>query len=113
MYVLVRGNNYEDNFISDSIDSNLREKRSIDFMGMRVNYPQYLRLVQLQKEVIKIDKAIRKYSKYGFKFLAGNKDWITLVYAYQGLKKFLPKEYLDSVGHSDPLSEWKNFYNVE
>ena len=35
------------------------EKRSMDFMGTRVSYPQYLRLVAIQREVIRMDVTIR------------------------------------------------------
>ena len=36
-------------------------KRSVDFMGQRVSYPQYLRLVAIQREVIRMDRTIRQY----------------------------------------------------
>ena len=37
-----------------------RAKRDgVDFMGMRVSYPQYLRLVAIQREVIRMDQTIR------------------------------------------------------
>ncbi len=31
-------------------------KRSMEFMGMRVSYPQYVRLKAIQREVIKMDQ---------------------------------------------------------
>ena len=31
----------------------------MDFMGTRVSYPQYLRLVAIQREVIRMDVTIR------------------------------------------------------
>ena len=33
---------------------------TVTFMGMQVSYPQYLRLVQLQEKVVKLDKLLRK-----------------------------------------------------
>ena len=34
-------------------------KRSVEFMGVRVSYPQYFRLISIQKEVIRMDQTIR------------------------------------------------------
>ena len=45
-------------FINIFLD-NFMEKRSMDFMGTRVSYPQYLRLVAIQREVIRMDVTIR------------------------------------------------------
>ena len=39
-------------------------KRTVDFMGMQVSMPQYLRLVALQEKVIQLDKILRKMKKY-------------------------------------------------
>ena len=43
------------------------EKRSpfsVDFMGMQVSYPQYLRLVALQEKVVQLDKLLKKMRQY-------------------------------------------------
>merc|ERR1712018_114844 len=72
----------------------LKEKRSIDFMGMRVSYPQYLRLVAIQKEVIRMDRTIRA--------MLNNYEPMEL---YDSLKKMLPADYLESVGYVHPLTE--------
>ena len=39
-------------------------KRTVDFMGMQVSMPQYLRLVALQEKVIQLDKILRKMKQY-------------------------------------------------
>ena len=36
------------------------KKRTMDFMGVHVSYPQYARLRSIQKEVIKMDQMIRR-----------------------------------------------------
>lgn len=74
------------------------EKRSdggVDFLGMRVSYPQYLRLVAIQKEVIRMDQTIRHMlSRYDEMELAQNPHWMELLELYDSLKKMLPKDYL-------------------
>ena len=35
-------------------------KRTVEFMGMHVSYPQYVRLRAIQREVIKMDQMIRR-----------------------------------------------------
>ena len=68
-------------------------KRSVDFMGQRVSYPQYLRLVAIQREVIRMDQTIRTMLKvYDQMELAQNPYWIELVELYDSLKKMLPPE---------------------
>jgi hypothetical protein len=37
---------------------NKRSPFSVDFLGLRVSYPQYLRLKQLQDKVIKLDQVL-------------------------------------------------------
>ena len=39
-------------------------KRGVDFMGMRVSYPQYYRLMAIQKEVIRMDQTIRAMARH-------------------------------------------------
>ena len=75
-------------------------------MGQRVSYPQYLRLIAIQKEVIRMDQTIRAMlSNYDASELAQNPYWIELVDLYNSLKKMLPKEYLMTVGNSYPDTE--------
>lgn len=74
-------------------------KRSldVDFMGMRVSYPQYLRLVAIQKEVIKMDQVIRSLLKtHDPEVLAADPYWHELLDLYNSLKKMLPQDYLEN-----------------
>ena len=80
------------------------KRSSVDFMGMRVSYPQYLRLKNLQKEVIKMDQMIRHMVKvHDINQLASNPYWIELLELYDAMKKMLPPEYLETVGYEDPI----------
>lgn len=73
-------------------------KKSVDFMGMRVSYPQYLRLIAIQKEVIRMDQTIRALLRiYDSRELALNPYWIELLDLYNSLKKMLPEHYLRAV----------------
>ena len=49
-------------FFRSSVDK--RSPFSVDFMGMQVSYPQYLRLVALQEKVVQLDKLLRKMRQY-------------------------------------------------
>merc|ERR1712062_186297 len=52
----------QDEVKGQDLFTNQIQKRSdggVDFLGMRVSYPQYLRLVAIQKEVIRMDQTIR------------------------------------------------------
>merc|ERR1712108_101774 len=81
------------------------KKRSIDFMGMRVSYPQYLRLVAIQKEVIRMDVTIRAMLRnYDPVELAQNPYWMELLELYEALKKMLPADYLDTIGDNPVTS---------
>ena len=75
------------------------QKRSdggVDFLGMRVSYPQYLRLVAIQREVIRMDQTIRHMlNKYNEMELAQNPHWMELLELYDSLKKMLPEDYLE------------------
>ena len=75
------------------------QKRSdggVDFLGMRVSYPQYLRLLAIQKEVIRMDQTIRHMlNKYNEMELAQNPHWMELLELYDSLKKMLPEDYLE------------------
>ena len=75
-------------------------------MGQRVSYPQYLRLVAIQREVIRMDQTIRAMlASYDASELAQNPYWVELVELYDSLKKMLPPEYLKSVGNTYPLTQ--------
>ena len=52
-------------FLSDEPGEFSLTKRSVNFMGQRVSYPQYLRLVAIQREVIRMDRTIRQYTGCG------------------------------------------------
>ena len=41
-----------------------RSPFSVDFMGMQVSYPQYLRLVALQEKVVQLDKLLKKMRQF-------------------------------------------------
>jgi hypothetical protein len=45
---------------SDSSPPHSAVKRTVEFMGVHVSYPQYVRLKAIQKEVIKMDQGGRK-----------------------------------------------------
>ena len=67
---------------------------------MRVSYPQYLRLVAIQREVIRMDQTIRHMlSNYDAVELAQNPHWMELLELYDSLKKMLPPDYLERMGH--------------
>lgn len=73
-------------------------------MGMRVSYPQYLRLKSIQNEVIKMDQTIRRMVRlHNPIVLARNPYWMELLEFYDTMKKMLPNEYLETVGYEDPI----------
>ena len=73
-----------------------RADGGVDFLGMRVSYPQYLRLVAIQREVIRMDQTIRHMlNKYNEMELAQNPHWMELLELYDSLKKMLPEDYLE------------------
>ncbi len=60
-----------ENLIEDQDDNGGLQKRSevskrisVNFMGIHVSYPQYLRLVRLQEKVIRLKKVILVYLKH-------------------------------------------------
>ena len=72
-----------------------RSSMSVDFMGMQVSYPQYLRLVQLQAKVVKLDKLMRKMLETRtLEQLQNIPKWNTLVALHHSLRKMLPKDYV-------------------
>merc|ERR1712156_304171 len=77
----------------------LMRKRSMDFMGTHVSYPQYLRLVAIQREVIRMDVTIRSMlQNYDPIELSQNPYWIELLELYNSLKKMLPEKYIETMG---------------
>ena len=88
-----------------TIEEDEREKKDgVDFMGMRVSYPQYLRLVAIQREVIRMDQTIRHMlTKYNPVELAQNPHWMELLELYDSLKKMLPPDYLEQLEDSDSV----------
>ena len=83
----------------DKVKGQEIQKRSdggVDFLGMRVSYPQYLRLVAIQREVIRMDQTIRHMlNKYNEMELAQNPHWMELLELYDSLKKMLPEDYFE------------------
>ena len=49
----------QNSYIAGDEGSSVR-KRTVEFMGMHVSYPQYVRLRAIQREVIKMDQMIRR-----------------------------------------------------
>ena len=84
----------------ESLELSLRGKRSpfsMDFKGMRVSYPQYLRLRALQEKVIKLDQLMWKMLRmYPMSELNKMPKWHTLVSLHTSLKKMLPDGYEDA-----------------
>jgi len=77
-------------------------KNTIDFMGTRVSYPQYLRLISIQKEVMKMDGTIRSLLEtYDIPELAMNQYWSELLDLYDSTKKMLPRKYLKNIDGED------------
>ena len=48
----------------DEVMVDKRSPFSVDFMGMQVSYPQYLRLVALQEKVVQLDKLLKKMRQF-------------------------------------------------
>ena len=71
-------------------------------MGMRVSYPQYLRLKSIQAEVIRMDQTIRQYAaSHTLEELNQNPHWLELVDLYESMKKILPEGYHEQHGYED------------
>ena len=89
-----------DEFGTNENDADAFEKRSsmsVDFMGMQVSYPQYLRLVALQAKVVKLDQLMRRMLKTRtLDELQNIPKWHTLVALHNALKKMLPQDYISS-----------------
>ena len=66
----------------------------MEFNGVRVSLPQYLRLMELQEKVIKLDTVMRKLSDgVDPQVLASSAKWNQLVSMRQSLQKLLPDEH--------------------
>lgn len=77
-----------------SVDEGRMLKRSVEFMGQRVSYPQFLRLMAIQREVIRMDKVIKSMMQtYDPEELAQNPYWIELLDLFASLEKMLPENY--------------------
>lgn len=85
---------------SDALSGSSRMKRSVmsaDFMNMRVSYPQYLRLVALQEQVVKLDKIMKGLlDMKPIEYLEKIPKWQTLMSMHKSLKAMLPKDYRDT-----------------
>lgn len=63
---------------------------------MQVSYPQYLRLVELQDKVIKLDKVMRRMqSQMSREELEAVPRWHTLVALHNSLSKMLPPDHME------------------
>ena len=66
-------------------------KRTVDFMGMQVSMPQYLRLKALQNKVIKLDKVIKAVqARYTHQELELLPQYARLIALHRSLSPFLP-----------------------
>ena len=87
----------QDNQADESENPAKRSSMSVDFMGMQVSYPQYLRLVALQAKVVKLDQLMRRMLKTRtLEELQTIPKWHTLVALHDALKKMLPQDYVSS-----------------
>ena len=71
-------------------------KRStgVDFNGVRVSFPQYLRLKSLQEKALKLDYVMRKLKEeLGIEKLENSPKWGQLVTMRQSLQRLLPAEH--------------------
>ena len=86
---------------SESHKVGLRSTGSVEFMGMRVSYIQYLKLKSIQGKVIRMAKLIRNMlEKHTLMELAGNPQWKGLLELYEIMKKILPEGYLQGQDHT-------------
>ena len=97
----------------ETADHDKRSTMSVDFMGMQVSYPQYLRLVALQAKVVKLDKVMqRMLETRSLDELQKYSKWRTLVALHDSLKKLLPRDYVSSEETlSDAIKRQDSIYN--
>lgn len=78
----------------------VRRKRApftVNFMDMQVSYPQYLRLVALQRKVIKLDQILKRMKTMRpIEELEEMPQWKKLVTLHESLSKLLPPEYMET-----------------
>eukprot|EP00095_Tigriopus_kingsejongensis_P011783 maker-scaffold119_size336447-snap-gene-2.28 protein:Tk11783 transcript:maker-scaffold119_size336447-snap-gene-2.28-mRNA-1 annotation:"hypothetical protein" len=83
---------------SDLLEPFRGKRSSVEFMGMTVSYPQYIRLRNIQREVIRMDKVIRRMRQTRDPMeLAQNPHWTELMELYDALKSMLPVDYNDDL----------------
>ena len=71
-------------------------KRTMEFNGVQVSLPQYLRLMELQEKVLKLDQVMRRLSDgVDPDKLAASAKWGQLVSMRQSLQKLLPEDHPD------------------
>merc|ERR1712122_110015 len=76
-----------------------RVANSVEFMGQMVSYPQYIRLMRIQKEVINMDKVIRRMlDEYDSETLSNFEPWLELIAMYRQMRKMLPDGYVRTAG---------------
>ena len=71
-------------------------KRTMEFNGVQVSLPQYLRLMELQEKVLKLDHVMRRLSDgVDPEKLDASPKWGQLVSMRQSLQKLLPEDHPD------------------
>jgi hypothetical protein len=66
----------------------------VEFNGVRVSLPQYMRLMELQQKVMKLDTVLRRLSTgVDPEKLAASTKWNKLVSMRQSLQKLLPEDH--------------------
>ena len=86
-----------DEILAGNENQSKRSSMSVQFMGMKVSYPQYLRLVALQEKVVRLDKLMRRMLETRtLEELQTIPKWHTLVALHNSLKKMLPEDYVSS-----------------
>jgi len=56
MNKMIKSLENDQNVAEDLKDVKVNKRLTVDFMGMQVSYPQYLRLVKLQEKVVKLNQ---------------------------------------------------------
>ena len=71
-------------------------KRTVEFNGVKVSLPQYLRLMELQEKVLRLDQVLRRLSDgVDPEKLAASAKWGQLVSMRQSLQRLLPEDHPD------------------
>ena len=88
-----------------SMSSSKRSPFSVDFMGMRVSYPQYLRLMALQEKVIKLDKLIQAlHSRFSLEQLDELPQYQRLISLHKSLAPLLPSQQANAAEEETPAA---------